>query len=306
VAQYGQHISICILDLSFEIASAQDSVLQAAVDSFPFPLLGARRLNEKNQLSLNVIRMRTGIANYLSPDNNFMKYPLFLRDTLPSLPLMAWAITQGESYSNDKLYPRLGGRSSLYKPIIDFKIRPYDLNTGDRGDTLGYTLRAMGTLLYEWTFWEGADIRALLKGKTIIVGDFYEDTHETIFGTMPGPLIVHNAYLTLVQGESLIRWTWVLVLYALFWWMSARSYKEAAHAAVVEKPGIKSAVGRILVDSIDETFFLAAGTILSYFLFNIHINILVLLLYLKLVTYSLKRFVFGKSYFKHHHKTQQV
>jgi len=153
----------------------------------------------------------------------------------------------------------------------------------------------MGTLLYEWTFWEEADIRALLKGKTIILGDYYEDEHETVFGTLPGPLIVHNAYLTLVQGESLILWRWILFLYILFWWMSARAFKEAVNRQIAKKDTVKSAVGRIFVDSIDETFFLALGTILSYFLFNIHINILILLIYLKFVSYILGRFVFPKK-----------
>lgn len=294
IAQYGSDIPLVIMDISFEDVSPQDSVLQAAIDSFPFPLLGARRLDEQHQLVPSVLQMQTGVANYLSPDNSFMKYPLFLADTLPSLPLMAWATTEGKKYNHKGLYPRLDGHRSLHKPIIDFKIRPYDLNTGNRGDTLGYTLRTMGTLLYEWTFWEEADIKRMLKDKIIIIGDYYQDKHQTVFGNLPGPLIVHNAYLTLVQGESLIPWKWVLLLYALFWWMSARAFNEIANRQSDKQNNIKSAVGRIIVDSIDETFFLALGTILSYFLFNIHINILILLIYLKFVSYILGRFVFTK------------
>ncbi|MDX1940089.1 MAG: CHASE2 domain-containing protein [Saprospiraceae bacterium] len=294
IAKYGKNIPLVIMDISFESTSPQDSILQAAIDSFPFPLLGARRLDEQHQLVPSVLQMQTGVANYLSPDNSFMKYPLFLADTLPSLPLMAWATTEGKKYNHKGLYPRLDGHRSLHKPIIDFKIRPYDLNTGTRGDTLGYTLRTMGTLLYEWTFWEEADIKRMLKDKIIIIGDYYQDKHETVFGNLPGPLIVHNAYLTLVQGESLIPWKWVLLLYTLFWWMSARAFNEVANRKSDQKNNIKSAVGRIVVDSIDETFFLALGTILSYFLFNIHINILILLIYLKFVSYILGRFVFTK------------
>ncbi len=295
VAQYGSHIPLVILDIGFENASPKDSILQAAIDHFPFPLVGACQLNDKQALAPSVIKMRTGVANYLSANNQFMKYPLFLLDTLPSLPLVAWAMTEHKSYTNRGWYPKLNGRISLQKPIIDFKIRPYDLNTGTKSDTTGYALRAMGTLLYEWSFWEEADIRALLKGKTIILGDYYNDKHETVFGTLPGPLIVHNAYLTLVQGESLIPWKWILLLYSLFWWMSARAFKEVMNQQAEPKKTVKSTLGYILVDSIDETFFLALGTILSYLLFNIHINILILLFYLKFIVFLLKRFVFRKK-----------
>lgn len=295
VAQYGSDIPLMIMDLDFEHSSAQDSLLQAAIDKFPFPVVGARRLDKNQQLIPSVINLPSGVANYLSTDNKFMKYPLFLRDTLPSLPLVAWAITENKTYSNEGWWPRLGGRRSLQKPIIDFKIRLYDINKGNTADISGYPLRAMGTLLYEWDFWEEADIRTLLKGKTIILGDYYYDAHETVFDMLPGPLIVHNAYLTLVEGESLIPWQWVLLLYSLFWWMSARAYKEVSNRKTELKDTMKSAVGRIIVDSIDETFFLALGTILSYFLFNIHINILILLIYLKLISYILGRFVFPKK-----------
>ncbi len=291
VNEYGSNIPLLIIDVAFEHPSPDDSLLQTTLDSFAFPLVGAHQLDGQQNLIPQVIRLPTGVANYLSANNQFMKYPLFLADTLPSLPLAAWAITEKKHYSNTGLLPRLGGRISLPKPIIDFKIRPYNLNTGTTANTNGYTLRSMGTLLYEWDFWEEADIRALLKDKTIIIGDYYQDQHETVFGTLPGPLIVHNAYLTLVAGESLISWAWLLLLYALFWWMSLRAFREVLQQKNNPQHPIKSAVGRIIVDSIDETFFLALGTILSYFLFNIHINILILLVYLKLITYILQQFV---------------
>ncbi len=295
VSQYGKNIPLVVVDITFEKPGPDDSLLQAAIDHFPFPLVGAQRVDNQLKLAPNVIKLRTGVANYLSADNQFMKYPLFLQDTLPSLPLVAWGMTEGKDYNNKGIWPRLNGHRSLLKPIIDFKIRPFDLNSGNTADTSGFTLRTLGTLLYEWTFWEEADIRALLNNKTIIIGDFQDDIHETVFGNIPGPLVVHNAYLTLVQGESIISWKWLLLLYLLFFWMSFRAYKEVANLQFVARPGMKSAVGRIIADSIDETFFLALGTVLSYFLFNIHINILILLIYLKLMTYLLGKFVFPKK-----------
>lgn len=295
VAQYGSGVPLVIMDLYFEIASSDDSLLQAVIDQFPFPVVGAQRIDNQQKLVPCVIKMPTGVANYLSSDNHFMKYPLYLFDTLPSLPLVAWGMSQRKNYSNTGLWPRLDGRKSLLKPIIDFKIRPFDLNTGNTADTSGFALRSMGTLLFEWDFWDEADIKTLLHNKTIILGDFSTDNHETIFGTIPGPLVVHNAYLTLVKGESIISWKWLLLLYLLFLWMSLRAYKEVASLQNAPSPKLKSAVGRIIADSIDETFFLALGTVLSYFLFNIHINILILLIYLKLMAYLLSRFVFPKK-----------
>jgi hypothetical protein len=293
VAAYGQEIPLVIIDITFEDPSPEDSLLQAVIDRFPFPLIGARRLLADGTVSGSQIDLPTGIANYLSTDNEFMKYPLFLADTLPSLPLAAYGIVSGRPYQPNWWGPTVGGHWSLPKPIIDFKIRPHDLSDGVEALERPYDLRAMGTLLFEWTFWDPADIRALLGNKLLIIGDYSDDTHNTVFGSIPGPLVVHNAYLTLAGGENLIRLPWLLLLLTWYAWMSWRIYREAARGErrTWWKAGT-TAVGRIIADSIDDTFFLALGTVLSYLLFNIHINILILLIYLKVVSYLLDKFYF--------------
>lgn len=295
VALYGSDIPLVLMDISFELPDASDTELQSVIDSFPFPILAARRLGYDGELMPSVIELPTGVANYLSTDYSFMKYPLFLKDTMPSLPLVAWSMTEGKAFSNTRLWPRMDGRRSLHKPIIDFKIRPFHLNWKASQDTTGYTLRAMGTLLFEWDFWAEEDIRKLLQNKTIIIGDYYFDRHQTIFGILPGPLIVHNAYLTLKSDESLIPWSWLLLLYLLFVWISLRSVKEVMERELGGPRKWKTIIGDLLADSIDETLFLIVATVLSYFIFNIHINVLVVLVFLKVTSYIFGRFVFRAS-----------
>lgn len=293
ITMYGNDIPIVILDLTFESASPNDSLLQAAIDHFPFPILGAQRLLDGGQLAPAIFQLPTGVASYLSSDNQFMKYPLYLRDTLPSLPLVAAHMSHGHEYSKQWLWPAIDKSPSLINPIIDFKVRPFDLNYDGKLKSESFYIRSMGTLLFEWEFWDEEDIKTLLKGKTIIIGDYKNDVHETVFGKLPGSIIVHNAYLTLLNGESLIRVRWLLLLFALFFWMSWRIYqqeKRMEHSKWWSNS--QTAVGKIVADSIDDTFFLAIGTVLSYFIFNIHINILILLIYLKIVTFILKRFIF--------------
>jgi hypothetical protein len=293
ITMYGNDIPIVILDLTFESASPNDSLLQATIDQFPFPILGAQRLLDDGQLAPAIFQLPTGVASYLSSDNQFMKYPLYLRDTLPSLPLVAAYMSHGHEYSKQWLWPAIDKSPSLINPIIDFKVRPFDLNYVGKLKSESFYIRSLGTLLFEWEFWDEEDIRTLLKGKTIIIGDYKNDVHETVFGKLPGSIIVHNAYLTLLNGESLIRVRWLLLLFALFFWMSWRIYqqeKRREHSKWWSNS--QTAIGKIVADSIDDTFFLAIGTILSYFIFNIHINILILLIHLKIVTFFLKRFIF--------------
>lgn len=293
VAVRGRDIPVVILDISFEEPSPYDSLLQASIDRFPFPLVGARRLLDNGSLSPSQLKLQTGVANYLSTDSEFMKYPLFIRDTLPTLPLVAYGLAYDKTYQRTWLGPVVDGAWSLPKPIIDFKIRPHDLSDGVENLERPYDLRSLGTLLFEWTFWDAQDVTSLLTGKLLMVGDYTNDTHSTVFGSVAGPLVVHNTYLTLVEGENLIDWRWLLLLFGLFSWMSWRIFREEASGQRSRwwQMG-DTAVARIVADSIDDTFFLALGTILSYFIFNIHINILILLVYLKIVSYLLDKYYF--------------
>lgn len=290
IRQYGQGVPLVLLDIYFGEPSADDSLLQVAVDSLPFPVVAAAAYQVGTEVGPPVIDLPYGVAMYLSVDENFMKYPLFFEDTLPTLPLVALHESQGTTFGNSRWGVRLGGRRSLSNPIIDFKVRPHDLEVDQR-----YSIFDMGSLLFQFSFWEEGDIRQLLKEKIIVVGDFQNDKHQTVFGTIPGPMIVHNAYLTLAERETLIHFRWLLLLFALFFWMSWRVWHE-------ERAGSRSwlwsksqtALGKVVADSIDDTFFLVIGTIASYLFFNIHINILVLLIYLKIVAWILRRFVFRK------------
>lgn len=293
VTMYGKEVPILILDLTFESSGPNDSLLQATIDQFPFPIVGAQRLLDNGELAPKIFQVPTGVASYLSSDNQFMKYPLYLKDTLPSLPLVAAFMSHGHTYAKRWLWPTIDKSPSLTNPIIDFKVRPFDLNYDGALKTESFYIRSLGTLLFEWEFWEEEDIQTLLKGKTIIIGDYKNDVHQTVFGKLPGSIVVHNAYLTLLNGESLIKGWWLFLLFALFFWMTWRIYqqeKRREHSKWWSKS--QTAVGKIVADSIDDTFFLAIGTVLSYFIFNIHINILILLIYLKIVTFLLKRFIF--------------
>lgn len=289
IQTYATDVPLVLVDIFFGEPSPQDSLLQAAIDSLQAPIVGASSFQALKDERPLPISLPLGVAMYLSVDDNFMKYPLFFADSLPTLPLVALRASEGVTISNSGWWSRIDGRRTLSNPIIDFKVRPYDLE----GETPRYHIHEMGSLLFQFGFWDEADIRTLLSNKTIIIGDFNSDKHQTVFGTVPGPMIVHNAYLTLLERETIIHLRWLLFLFVLFFWMAWRIYHE-------EQMGTRSwlwqrsqtSLGKIVADSIDDTFFLALGTIFSYFVFNVHINILVLLIFLKVLAWILRRFVF--------------
>jgi len=296
IGDYGKDISLLVLDISFEQNSPDDSLLQQSINDFPYPILGANKLLFKGGLAPQVIDIPTATGSYLSVDNQFMKYPLYLNDSFPTLPLAMLGKIDGALFKHNTFGPIVNGNISLANPIIDFKIRPIDFRLNENLSDQNFSIFSLGTLLFEWNFWDEADIRALLKDKLIIVGDYKNDIHQTVFGNLPGPIVVHNAYLTLKDGGNLISWIWVLFFLLFFGWLTHRMVIDSERKKnVVSKGWLSSGVGKIIADSIDETIILVIATLISYFLFNIHVNILILLVYLKVINYGYSTFVLRKK-----------
>jgi hypothetical protein len=138
---------------------------------------------------------------------------------------------------------------------------------------------------------EKKDILKMFSGKLIIIGDFNEDVHKTSAGLMPGMLIVYNAYLTLRDGNHIMKFSWILLMIAGFTWISYRILTRKGFGIFnVLKEKTKSGWVHFLLDSVDELFFLSLLTLVSYFFFNIQINILILLVYLKLFEFAIDMF----------------
>ncbi len=81
---------------------------------------------------------------------------------------------------------------------------------------------------------------------------------------------------------------WLLLMLAGFIWISYRIWAGNEIALFVRmKQKLQARWFHFIIDSVDELFYLSLLTLVSYFFFNIHINILVLFIYLKLVEFAL-------------------
>ncbi|PSR13929.1 MAG: hypothetical protein DA408_04075 [Bacteroidetes bacterium] len=152
-----------------------------------------------------------------------------------------------------------------------------------------FTINKMGTILESRAFMPPEDVAAYFKGKIIFLGDFKHDFHETPFGKTAGPLVIYNAYLTLAGRENIVSFFWILLLFIGFWLISWRIFNDIN----VERGWLvdlfHSKIGQLIINSLDELMLLIILTVISYFIFNIHINILILLVYTKVVEFLWKK-----------------
>jgi hypothetical protein len=281
---YRQDIKFVLCDVLFEDTTAYDQQLEASMQRFGDRILAVSHLEEGKKLVQPTIDIPHGLATYRSTSGSFLKFPILLEDSLKTIPTLMHERLDGKKYSPLGPMHTFSGRLSLPSPIVDFKIRPSDFREGSDLSESNYAINPLGTILEAHTVMEPKEYAKFFQNKIILIGDFENDMHATPFGNSAGMLLVFNAYLTMADQQHIIRLRWIGFLFLAFLLLSYRIFADIQ----TSKPKFitkifNSRIGQLIIESVDEMVILIIVTLLSYFLFNIHINILILFIYLKLV-----------------------
>lgn len=283
-------VRLVVCDVLFEDSTRFDQALEAELQQLGNKVLGVSHLTKDGEYVRPIFDFPYAPATYTATQGMFLKFPLLLQDTLPTIPLAMYQRLNGAAYQRKGPLLWVNNRLSLPSPIVDFKVRNADFRTGTDLSKSNYAIYNLGTLLESQEFMTDADQAQFFQGKIIMIGDFADDLHNTPFGKTPGLLLLYNAYLTLVSRQNVISIAWIFYLVLAFTFISYRVLSDVR----VLKPQwlvkiFTSRLGTFILNALDEVFLLTLITLLSYFLFNIHINILILLLYVKAVEFFWKR-----------------
>lgn len=290
VAPYKKEVQLLFLDVLLADSTEQDSLFYASAKPLGEKLLTVSHLEDTQQgiqLITPIFDLPHALATYRSAGGLFLKYPLVQQDSLKTIPLVLLERVNEARFNKRWHLYWINGKLSFPAPLVDFKVRDSDFREGENLKESNFFVVDLGLLL---NYYYDPDLKPLLadffKGRLIMVGDFENDMHLTPFGTMPGIVVIYNTYLTLLEEGNVISIYWMLFLLLGFSFISYRIFA----AKKVTKPRLlvrvfQSRVGQFIVNTIDEALLLTLITILSYFIFHIHINILVLLIYIKSVEY---------------------
>ncbi len=282
-------IDLIVCDVLFEDSTPYDKQLQGVIQKFGDKILTVNHIESENQVITSVIQAPNATATYRSTQDLFMKYPLIILDSLKTVPLRMYELTDKKLLHKWGPWYFFNNQLSLPAPIVDFKVRQSDFFIGGTMEDRNFTIFPMGTLLESNEFMAAEHLDSYFKNKIILIGDFKNDLHNTPFGTLPGLLLIYNAYLTLKGNQHLIDPMWILFLFFSFYTLSYRIFADIK----VNKPKalvriFKTKFGQYMLNALDEMGLLIIVTLLSYLLFNVHINILILFVYLKAVEWGAK------------------
>jgi hypothetical protein len=259
-----------------------DVRLGSALAKLPNILIPYHYEDNAKKMAYPIFQAPQALANYLTVDGQFFKYEYISQDSVKSLPVRMYEYLHNKQMSQAYGLDWIDGKPLFNAFILDFPIRQYDLfHAKER-----YKVDNLENMLSG--FMSEADILEYCKGRMVVIGDFeVADKHETVYGDMGGTLILVNAYLALANGDALLSWGFILFIFTAYF---LSSYYLFWHALLRESE-IKSPIRKIWWQLFSNVLLLAIISVLSYFIFSVHLSILYLSLYLEVVKFALDKFL---------------
>jgi hypothetical protein len=268
-----------ILDVFFEDSTSCDSTLQALVSRNPGLILPYHFDGGDTPMSSKINGWK-GLADYTTDFGTFLKYSYLQKDTCRTVPLMLYEkYDQGNFHKHGWFYTS-SGHLALNSLVLDLPLRAYDVFTDD---TSGYS----SVHLCELVNLPPSFIQQMVKNKIVVIGDFLDrDIHPSLYGNTPGPLIQLDAYLALKYGDHILPWTLLFLLFISYYIISWFLFSENSLIQNKRLDRWKaSKIGGVFFDLFKYAFFLVLINIGSYLFFDVHLNVLILSLYIILIEY---------------------
>ncbi len=282
-----------VIDVRFHIPSPDDSVLRAELKRLRHSLVSYHK-GPDDKPNYPIFKTTLGLSDMQSQfddegDEMVLKYHLVQGkgDSLKTTPLLMYEYLYNTQLKHRLFYDELNGKRIFNSYILDYPIRSHHLF---KEKTYNYTYLGEMLTLPEPFFHE------MTKDKIIIVGDFENlDIHKTIYGEMPGPLILLNAFLSLESGQNIFSIRFVLFLFFFFAIISYKAIdvRDPITVFVERKFGKYEFISEFFVDVSFYLIYFTIVSLLSYYFFNIQITILFMSFYLsfleKIIVYLHKQ-----------------
>jgi hypothetical protein len=284
---YKDKIDLIVVDILFDFPSESDTILEKMLVEFKNKILIVSNMTNSDSIMPALFSVPGALSTYVSTAEMYFKYPVAYRGN-KTIPTVMYETMTGSEIEKKGAFFRDNKKFSLKSPITDFKVFMDDLTPGNDLNQSRFTVHNMKTLNKLGQIIDKEDLVKMLDGKLILIGDFSSDIHQTVWGPMPGVLILYNAYLTLRNGDHIMNPLWILLMLAGFSLISFRILTgEGIYLLEKWKSKYNQDWIHFLIDSADDIVFLFILTLLSYFFFNIHISIFILFIYFKLLQWVL-------------------
>ncbi|WP_179218169.1 CHASE2 domain-containing protein [Dokdonia pacifica] len=231
-----------------------------------------------------------GFASYQNSifTNRFIKYSYLENDSLPSIALKMGNQLLGTQLEKKGMFYYDNDRLAWNSIILDHPIKPL-LKYNSIGE---FNYFDLGVDILQ--VMPNSQIENFVENKIIIIGDFDDrDLHPTIYGEIPGALIIYNAFLALENGQHIVVesiWISLYIIYLLlilFYFLNfdkkcilalkrvlIKSANIRRIKSFFEKISLKNMFFTIISDYLKIGLLFTSLSVLYFLIYGVHIEIL--------------------------------
>lgn len=262
-----------ICDIHFLDATAYDERLDSTLRKLD-NLIVSYHINDLGEIEYPIFDVNKGLSDYVigSVFDGVYKYQLLHHDSLKLTPLKVYEDLTHTTAQPKGPFVQIGERWTPNNFIMNYRLLQKDITNQEAG----FNPVNMGELLYL----EDQDIQDFVAGKIVVIGDFFEnDMHETLFEITSGPLILLNALLTIQNGDTYVNWFFFLLLFVSYVYFSYMVFVEGDYMeSRITKYFGAVRIANYLAGFMSYLILLTILSCLTFFIFNIHLNVFFLAL----------------------------
>ncbi|SMD33703.1 hypothetical protein SAMN04488029_1620 [Reichenbachiella faecimaris] len=258
-----------ICDIHFLDSTASDFGLDTTLQKFD-NLIISYHLNDFEEIEYPIFKdVNRGLSDYVigSVFDGVYKYQLLHHDSLKLTPLKVYEDLSNQEAKPNGPFVKIGDRWTPNNFVMNYRLLQKDIENIEAG----FNPINMGELL----FLEDQDIQNFVAGKIVVIGDFFEnDRHETLFEISSGPLILLNAFLTIQESDTYVNFWFFLLILASYAYLSYMVFVEGDYMeSRITKYFGAVRVANYLAGFMSYLILLTLLSCLTFFIFNIHLNV---------------------------------
>ncbi|WP_456460565.1 hypothetical protein [Reichenbachiella sp.] len=258
-----------ICDIHFLDSTTFDMGLDTTLQKFD-NLIISYHLNDYGEIETPIFnKVNRGLSDYVigSVFDGVYKYQLLHHDSLKLTPLKIFEDLNGTKSKSIGPFVKIGNHWTPNNFIMNYWLLQKDIENIEAG----FNPVNLGELLYL----EEQDIQDFVAGKIVVIGDFFEnDMHETLFEITAGPLILLNAFLNIQTGDTYVNFWFFLLLFVSYCYFSYMVFVEGDYMeSRITKYFGAVKLANYLAGFMSYLILLTLLSCITFFLFNIHLNV---------------------------------
>jgi hypothetical protein len=277
-----------LCDVQFSGESTDDTLLKNEIEKNRNCIVSSEL--QDGQLIKPIFDVKNGCTSFeVASDNVLVKVPVFVGDSVKSLPVLMYEDLTANQFIRKKSFPFLNGKPAFASIIPEMYYRPHDIELHQNTDP--YLMNLWQVLIDQKAF------DHFLKNKYIIIGDFKTDMHNTYYGSVPGPLILFNTFLTLKENSDRISMGWLVFLFIVYLFISYRIVFRVRSPENLKETMNKNILFRkYIVKYVSWLGVFICISLISFFIFNRLISVFYIVTYLTALEFLIEKWPAIKSF----------